>query len=758
MSGLLKRYGRADILALALLIALWMLFFWRLLTPVEADQASFTQGDFSGQFFAYAGYQYARFAAGEVPLWDPYNNGGLPFIADTQAAVFYPPRLATIALANLSGGWTYHALELEAIFHVLAYTLLMYVFVRRLTGSSFGGLAAALVGGYGGFLTGYPPLQLAILEAGTWLPLAALGIYEATERQEKDPADESSAGTSGIRWSYLVLTGFALGMSWMAGHPQTSFFLTYVLVAYFAYRVYARRAPFWVWLIGTAGFGIIAGGLAAVQFLPGVEYLSHTTRIGFGYDVKDNGFPLQDITQFLLPGVVSQWSPLYVGISGLTLALIGIWRRWKIGWFWGAVTLLALLWSFGGNAAVFPALYNILPGLRYFRGQERAAFLVANGLAVLAGIGATALASWDAEREHLAGLRLRINISRAVYGMLALAALIFISWIGNTAAYGKAFSMAALGAGVLVVCALLISAVTVRADKASLIAGLIAVLTFELFTVNMGFDAVYDPIPPAQQIDLTASPLVATILADTNGTFRVDGFRGLTNNYGSLYGVQDIRGISPLWIAEPYSIIEGDLPAGRAWELFAVRYVLTDWQELPVPSTVIATGSDRYGAVNLHRLSDPRPFALLIHDARVVSGEDEALAILHDPAFDPRRTILLSGSVVLNGGDPEPAQIVQFAPEKIVISANTDRAAALSIALPYYPGWEAIVDGKQADLLRADDALSAVLLPPGSHTVELLYNPLSYRIGAIFSAVSWLGLLGFGIYKAARKYSRNGDA
>ena len=28
---------------------------------------------------------------GEIPLWNPYNNGGLPFIADTQAAVFYPP-------------------------------------------------------------------------------------------------------------------------------------------------------------------------------------------------------------------------------------------------------------------------------------------------------------------------------------------------------------------------------------------------------------------------------------------------------------------------------------------------------------------------------------------------------------------------------------------------------------------------------------------------------------------------------------------
>ena len=94
----LRRFFTPDVLAILLLIALWLLFFWRLFTPVTADQASLKQGDFSGQFVTFAGYQYERLSHGEIPLWDPYNNGGLPFIADTQAAVFYPPRLLTIGL------------------------------------------------------------------------------------------------------------------------------------------------------------------------------------------------------------------------------------------------------------------------------------------------------------------------------------------------------------------------------------------------------------------------------------------------------------------------------------------------------------------------------------------------------------------------------------------------------------------------------------------------------------------------------------
>lgn len=741
-----------DLIAVLLLIALWMLFFWRMLTPIAADQVSFTHGDFSGQFFAFASYQYQRFAAGEIPLWNPYNNGGLPFIADTQAAVFYPPRLLTIALANLSGGWTYHALELEVIFHVLAYTLFMYAFVRRLTGSPFGGIAAALIAGYGGFLTGYPPLQLAILEAGIWLPVALLGIYEATkiEIDAKTQRREGKADTT-IRWKWLPLAGLALGLSWLAGHPQTSFFFTYLLVAYMAFQVYQRRAPFISWVFGCAIFGIIAGGLAAVQLIPGVEYLAHTTRVDFGFDAKANGFPLQDITQFLLPGVVSQWSPLYVGVVGLILALIGVWRRWREAWFWGAVALLALLWSFGGNAAVFPALYNVLPGLRFFRGQERAAFLVSTGLAALAAIGLTALVNWNAEREHLAGLRLRLVLNRVLSAVLILVGLIFVSWIGNTDAYGKAFGMAALAAVVVAVAYLLISAATTQERRSRLIWGLVAVLAFELFTVGMNFDPVYDPIPPSQQVIPTSPSLIEIVQQDTDGVFRVDGFRGLTDNYGSQYALQDIRGISPLWMAEPYAIIEGDMPDERAWDVFAVRYVYSDWAELPVASEIIDSGTDRYGAVNLHRLTDPRPFALLLHDVWTVASTDEAFGVLRDPAFNPRRTIILQNAVALDAGDSAPAQVTSSTPERVVIQANSTGTAALSIALPYYPGWTATLDGQPVDLFRAYGALSAVIVPDGSHTIELLYNPVTYQVGTIISLLTCVALIGFGIYSLSKK-------
>lgn len=763
-----------DMAAVGVLIALWLLFFWRLFTPVAADQASLKLGDFSGQFVAFGGYQYARWTAGEIPLWNPYNNGGLPFIADTQAAVFYPPRLATIALAQQMGGWSYHALELEMTAHVLVYTLLLYALVRRMTlrqpGTQLAGLTAAIVGGYGGFLSGYPPLQLAILEAATWLPLALLGIHEATRTtdpyrdkprnptlstEHRAPSTQYSA-LSTPHYPWLLLTGLAYGLSWLAGHPQTTFFTTYVLLAYLAYRVYTHRWRWTTFVGGAAIFGLLGVALAAVQMLPGFEYLALTTRTGFGFDAKGNGFPLQDVVQFAVPGVVSLYSPLYVGVGGLLLALIAVWRRAAGAIFWIAAALFALAWSFGANSVLYPALYYLLPGLNPFRGQERAAFIVANALAILAGLGVVQLAAW----QNDASLKALRRGLRWVFIAVALAvALIVIAWLGFPEEYAAFVGYAVLSAVVAGLALWLIPALAAQPERPWLRWALLILIVFELFTVNMNARGTYNSVPPGDQLSLTPPPLVAQALADDSVPFRVDGFRGLTANYGSLYGLADIRGISPLWLGRAYAIIERGFPNPLAWELFGVRYVFTDWNELPVPSEIVGQGTDFYGDINLHRLDDPRPYALLLSQYEVIPDDAAALARLDAPDFAARRTVILNadpGVEILPEATDGSARVVAFAPETLTIEIDSPQPAILSIAQVDYPGWRATIDAADAPILRAYGVLTAVVVPEGARTVRLTYDPLSYRAGALISLVAWggLGILSLAFLLRQRKVNR----
>lgn len=729
-----------DALAVVVLVGLWLLFFWRLFTPMQSDQASLKQGDFSGQFVAFAAYQYDRLTVGEVPLWNPYNNGGLPFLADTQSAVFYPPRLATIALSYLAGGWTYHALELEMTLHVLAYSLLLYALLRRLTltqpGSVFGGLVAAIIGSYGGFMTGYPPLQLALLEAGIWLPLAVLGVHEATRRERP-------------RWGWLAVTGAALGLSWMAGHPQTSYFLTLLLVAYLAYRAYQQRYRWTILAFSAALFGLIALGMAAVQLLPGLEYLPRTARVGFTYDAKGNGFPFQDVAQFLFPGVMSLFSPLYIGIVGLALAVIALWRRVPGSLFWGVVALLALGLSFGANSALFPALYNLLPGLRFFRGQERAAYLVANSLAVLAGLGMAHLAAFDKLQDFKAARRIQQGLAALTAASGIFAAVLVVAWLSDSDAYGAVVSPVVFSVLIAAAALLLIPWLLANPRQPQRLALLVALVTFELFTVNMDSPATYDPVPPSQQLVMPPGypSLLDIPLNDEDTPFRVDGYRGLHDNFGSLYRLMDMRGISPLWLDGAYRIVEPDLINPLAWELFAVRYVYTDWEQMPVESDVVAAGGDRYGAVKLHRLADPRPFAHLVYDYAITDSDEFTAALQNDPNFQPRATVILNRDPDITRQDEAPdeaeAVVIEFKPETFTVSVSTPNSAILSLAHPDYPGWQATIDDQPAETLRAYGALAAVVVPAGDHAVRFTYDPLTYRAGAIISLVTWsvLGIL-----------------
>ena len=734
MNRLRRIYTNPDAQAIAALVLLWLLFFWRLFTPIAADQASLAKGDFSEQFVAFAGYQYQRLSSGEIPLWNPYNNGGLPFIADTQAAVFYPPRWLTIGLSSLTGAWSYNALQLEMTFHVLLNTLLMYAFVRRLTlgavGSRLAALVSALIIGYCGYTAGYPTLQLAILEAAAWLPLVLLGILEATRSQK-------------TAYRFIALAGFGLGLSWLAGHPQTSFFLTYIAVGYLAWRSYVARVGWRAFVSGFLLLTLVTIGVTAVTLLPGLEYLLLTSREGLGFSVKGNGFPFRDIAQFVFPGSVSQWSPLYVGIPSLFLVAMALRFRAQDSRFWLIVAIVGLLHSLGENSAFYYLTYNLIPGLRFFRGQERAALLVANSLAILAAIGIIAITTTINQVHKRRALRYWLWFS-ALLVVIALGLL--VAWTIDPAQWRQLSDIASRSAIFSVTSYAILRQFIRQPGRIAFQLALVALIAFELFTVNMDHPGTYDPVPHDQQLSVEPPPLVQQVIdaaADVQ-PFRVDGFRGLQYNFGSLFGVMDVRGISPLWLKGPLILIYADYTDNPlAWELFAVKYVFSGQDHLSVPSQVIGTSSDSKGPVWLHRLEDPRSFARLYYEAEVVDSDKWALELMGDIRYHERDKIVVHEPLTL----PLPgyaadgkARVTSFAPEKITIEIDTPENAILSLSLPHYPGWQASLDGQPREIFRAYAGLSALEIPAGAATLTLTFDPESYRIGALLSLATWLGL------------------
>ncbi len=189
-------------------------------------------------------------------------------------------------------------MELEAALHVLLAAVAAYGFLRGEVRSRLAALIGALAFSFGGYLLSYPMLQLAILETAAWLPAILWALRRLVAR-----GDVRSVIVSGLLFALCAL----------AGHPQTLVMIAYVAVTYFAFCAWRAHLPLRraVFLLGATG--VLALMLSAIQLLPTLEFMRVSSRVELTAETAGTGFPFSDVAQFIAPGSVSRYSPLYIG-------------------------------------------------------------------------------------------------------------------------------------------------------------------------------------------------------------------------------------------------------------------------------------------------------------------------------------------------------------------------------------------------------------------------------------------------------------
>lgn len=125
----------------------------------------------------------------------------------------------------------------------------------------------------------------------------------------------------------------------------------------------------------------------------------------------------------------------------------------------------------------------------------------------------------------------------------------------------------------------------------------------------------------------------------------------------------------------------------------------------------------------------------------------------HDPAFDPRTTVLVNKHQVPRESLPEwnaprpedfagTATLTRTRPEYAVITAEANQRGWLVISQAWHKGWRAEMDGRPVALIQANGAHSAIAVPPGRHRIVLRYYTPRFAAGAAASAVAWVAALG----------------
>ncbi|MBW2419378.1 MAG: YfhO family protein [Deltaproteobacteria bacterium] len=752
------RAGPGVAVGLALLVAL----FWYLRIATTGEIVMRLGSDLPLYYFAIYKATYARLFDGGIPLWNPYQLCGIPWLATLQGGFYYPPHLLYAFLP------THFALALLMVSHLILIGVSVRAFALKAGLSPLAALLAAVLCAMRG---AYPGLMMLpnMLEAACWLAPGALAVL-------------SIARGGGTRW--IALLALSLGMSLLAGYPQLSVYIVYAWGLLFVAFLLAQRAGLRRWLTASSAFLAAVGIgvlLAGIQVLPTLELTREGTRslgsldMGMLFAFGWGGPSLHAaVAKVMTSRQTVPTLPLSLGVVGMALLPAALANRESRGLLLAAagLALLVLLFVIGPMTPVFDLL-AALPALGSFRHPPRGLFIVDFCFALLAALGLDAILRRSTSSVTSAW--------RSAPMMLAIAASLLLALFFALRADVPSTLFALLvGAAV--------AALPLWPGRAAIVGGIVlAVALLELFSAPPyrfvlpyradGYIRVYEQELPIFA-DLAASPDrswlwssgVEPLLPPKTPTLH--RFRSITDyeplnlrrqaDFFSYFRRGEARpdtGAQPYFgaLGRPGALIaEGVVEErGRLLDLASMRWVLgppdplsfplvrsriadpIGWEPRPLPG---ANPSHLVLFENPNAL--PRAFTTY-RARRVPELLDDLFALMSAPDFDPLAASFVEGdppmaSAAAAPARGRPARIVHDGESVVEIEVEMEAPGLAVLGDSFYPGWLASVDGEPATIHPTNHLFRGVAVPEGRHRVRFEYRPRSFELGLLSSG---LGLL-----------------
>lgn len=152
------------------------------------------------------------------------------------------------------------------------------------------------------------------------------------------------------------------------------------------------------------------------------------------------------------------------------------------------------------------------------------------------------------------------------------------------------------------------------------------------------------------------------------------------------------------------------------------------------------------------------PRAAVIPSARIVPDSRQQIDALFTPGWDARATVLVDRETAA-AGDSQPdrvdtvgaATIAVDKSNRVSVRATVPAGGGYLLLLDSYSDdWGVVVDGRPAELVRANGLFRAVRLHPGSHVVDFVFGPRAFLWGAAVSALGLLGCLALCVARPVR--------
>jgi len=735
--------GRFTIIIVTLIFAA----FPKVLLGLE----SFYYRDYGVLGYPFVYYHHAAFWRGELPLWNPLSNCGAPFLAQWGTMTLYPFSLFYL-IFPLPWSLTWFCFG-----HLILGSLGVYYLAFRWSESRLGAGLAGVAFIFNGITFScllWPNYTVAL----GWMPWVVLACEKASEGTRR----------------HVVMAALTATMQLLSGVPELILMTWVIIGALSLSRVFVLPPKERVPALSRLGIvALLAAGLAAVQLLPFFDLLAHSHRDA-SFSVSKWAMPRFGLGNFLVPlfhcfetpqGPFFQYgqefvSSYYPGIGLLALVVMVAFSdpqpRVRI---LSSIAILLVLLAFGDNGFLFPIIKQAVPLVSIARYPVK---LLIPLILLLPLLAAFAIARWEqsSAQSRIApfaacclGLALltmwtlyRAKVSPFVYdqwdatlknGLLRLSFLVIFAslvvWLLRT---GNKNLRPVLSSVLLLLIFADIRTHTAQQNP-SIPVGLLAP---GLWQSQRRTDA---PRHGESRVFITPSAekhLLRNFVRDPAEQWLGQRL-ALWSNLNILDEIPKVNGSSTLQIREQMLLQKG-------------LYDATNSPEGLLDFLAVSQSSSPENLVEWVTRSNRCSF---ITSGQEVTISDDAAALdkLLQTDFDPRTQVFLAATpdadlIVHARTKSSPDQVGPFgesaafiSEQKISAQRITFRATATNwtvcvIPQSFYHCWKASIDGKPAKLLRANVAFQAVALPPGDHSVVLVYRDRMFQMGLWMSAATLL--------------------
>jgi len=710
-----------------------------LLRPALAPPYS---ADLAYQWHPYTQFFRESYLGGSFPLWNNYDLCGTPFLAFSNTGSLYPFGFLYLLPFPI-------ATNLSIFFHLLLSAGLAYWFFRELGRSPAVSFIAALSWSMSGELFHHLS-HITTLHTLPWVPLFFLATLKLTRGLK-------------IKWFLVFL--ISLSLSFLGGDSESILYLLVFWLWWVLVLAGSRKIGLGLALLAALAVGFL---LVSAQFFTLLELFHQSIR---GSSVFLPSFEIPVWAPFLaalygltslflclpLPGklsaVITGFYPVYYGF----LIFLGFWlgltdkndrASRRLALFYLLIAIYILFFA-------LPYLHDFLshiPLIGKLLNPHKMFPAINFSFLIIAGPGLDRLLKEKALRLEQAG-----GFFAPVYGIWVLADSFLLK--------------PAMPARVILALILVLFPFWKRWFQPA--SWLVLVAVFDIYGLAFSY------FPRGSYEKFKIHPSLTSYLSNTEvkGRYLILSplffwDSELPFSAGIIIKAETIDSLmrAPLWrytrfmsLAFPDitpkkdgKIVFYDLNKFHDFEqlsqarldyldLVNLRWVIS---RVPVP---ILERQGRYRLVSAQPLhfyenQDPFPRAVLFHQIVKANSDQEGFGLMAKQSFNLREKLLMmSGKAPeLNGrGSSEPEFISLFrqSPDQLSLTFTAKAPGYLFLSETYFPGWRAFLDEKEARIWRADYAFRAIDVGPGFHNLEMVYQPVSFRIGIWVSSATAINLL-----------------